>query len=375
MLNYNAETQTISMIAKDTGDFVVAIDNYLLAEGDKVFFTVNDALEKETALISIVVSEFIDNKAVIRLSATDTNLAPGTYDINATLNSAKYGEAFTNATITVDKGEANLSADNLVMSYKDGSGWEVTLTNVNGDVISGVNIAFGIKGSTYTVKTDANGTAKLPINLAVGTYDINATFAGNKYYSDAFVNATVTVEKAVATLSAADLVMSYKDGSVWAVTLTDAKGNALSGATVTFGINGATYNVKADADGVAKLPINLAIGTYDVTATLNNANYEAEPITNTVNVTDYDAELVASDINMTYKDGTAYEVQLTDGEGNNITVANLVVTITIKGSTYKVKTDANGIAKLPINLYVGTYDISAEYNDKVVNKTITVNKA
>jgi hypothetical protein len=51
------------------------------------------------------------------------------------------------------------------------------------------------------------------------------------------------------------------------------------------------------------------------------------------------------------------------------------VKITIKGSTYKVKTDANGIAKLPINLYVGIYDISAEYNGKVVNNTITVNKA
>ena len=29
MLNYNAETQTISMIAKDTGDFVVLIIIYL----------------------------------------------------------------------------------------------------------------------------------------------------------------------------------------------------------------------------------------------------------------------------------------------------------------------------------------------------------
>ena len=79
MLNYNAETQTISMIAKDTGDFVISLDNYLLAEGDKVFFTVNDVLEKETALISIVVSEFVDNKAIIHLSATDTDLAPGNY--------------------------------------------------------------------------------------------------------------------------------------------------------------------------------------------------------------------------------------------------------------------------------------------------------
>jgi hypothetical protein len=51
----------------------------LLDTGDKVFFTVNDGLEKETALISIVVDEFTDNKAIIHLSATDTNLAPGNY--------------------------------------------------------------------------------------------------------------------------------------------------------------------------------------------------------------------------------------------------------------------------------------------------------
>lgn len=88
MLNYNAETQTISMIAKDTGDFVISLDNYLLAEGDKVFFTVNDKLEQETALISIVVSEFVDNKAVIRLSAKDTDLAPGNYYYDIQVNTA-----------------------------------------------------------------------------------------------------------------------------------------------------------------------------------------------------------------------------------------------------------------------------------------------
>lgn len=88
MLNYNADTNAISMIAKDTGDFVISLDNYLLAEGDKVFFTVNDGLEKEHALISIVVSEFVDNKAVIHLSATDTNLAPGNYYYDVQVNTA-----------------------------------------------------------------------------------------------------------------------------------------------------------------------------------------------------------------------------------------------------------------------------------------------
>jgi hypothetical protein len=88
MLNYNAETNTITMIAKDTGDFVIDIDNYLLGEGDKVYFTVNDTLEKETALISIEVSEFVENKAVIRLSSTDTDLAPGNYYYDVQINTA-----------------------------------------------------------------------------------------------------------------------------------------------------------------------------------------------------------------------------------------------------------------------------------------------
>ncbi len=88
MLNYNPETQTISMIAKDTGDFVVNIDNYLLAEGDTVFFTVNTALELENPLISKVVQTFVDNKAVFHLTANDTALAPGNYLYDVQVNTA-----------------------------------------------------------------------------------------------------------------------------------------------------------------------------------------------------------------------------------------------------------------------------------------------
>lgn len=88
MLNYNAETQTISMIAKDTGDFVVSIDNYLLGEGDVVYFTVNSALELEKPLISKEVRSFVDNKAVFHLTAADTALAPGSYFYDIQVNTA-----------------------------------------------------------------------------------------------------------------------------------------------------------------------------------------------------------------------------------------------------------------------------------------------
>ena len=372
ILSFNVSLKTSSLVAEDL--------EMSYKDGSKWNVTLVDA--NGDAISDAVVGIGINGKVYnVRTDANGVagliiNLAPGTYNINATFDETSvYEGSFVNATITVGAAESVLSADNLVMTYKDGSAWAVTLTDANGVAISGVNIAFGINGATYNIKTDADGVAKLAVNLAPKTYDINASFAGNKYYSEAFVNATVTVEKAVATLTASDLEMTYKDGSAWAVTLTDANGNVLSGVSIAFGIKGTTYNIKTDDNGIAKLPINLAIGEYPITATLNNPYYEAEAIENTVTVKDMEADIVASDVNMTYKDGTAYEVQLVDSEGNNVAISNIVVKITIKGSTYNVKTDANGIAKLPINLYVGTYDISAEYNGKVINNTIVVNKA
>ena len=88
MLNYNIDTNMISMVAKDTGDFVISLDNYLLAEGDTVYFTVNKELEKENPLISKVITEFSNNKAVVRLTSQDTDLPLDTYWYDIQVNTA-----------------------------------------------------------------------------------------------------------------------------------------------------------------------------------------------------------------------------------------------------------------------------------------------
>lgn len=88
MLIFDKETKAMSIIAKDTGDFVVSIGNYLLADGDKVYFTVNSELEKPEPLIQKVVDTFVDNKAVIRLTTEDTDIPVGNYYYDVEVNTA-----------------------------------------------------------------------------------------------------------------------------------------------------------------------------------------------------------------------------------------------------------------------------------------------
>lgn len=80
MLKYDEETGTITIIAKDTGDFLVNLDNYLLDTGDSVFFTVNNELEKRNPKIQKEIVSFTeDHKALVHLTTIDTNIPVGDY--------------------------------------------------------------------------------------------------------------------------------------------------------------------------------------------------------------------------------------------------------------------------------------------------------
>lgn len=88
MLSYNADTQSMTIIAKDTGSFTVTLDNYVLDDGDTVYFTVNDQLENNEPKIQKVITRFDEHKAVIVLTSQDTNLPVGKYYYDIQVNTA-----------------------------------------------------------------------------------------------------------------------------------------------------------------------------------------------------------------------------------------------------------------------------------------------
>ena len=373
------DEKTLEITTKKTTSVLTADDEFSMTYKDGSVWTATLTDDEGNPISGTAVKIGILGKVYSRVTDANgaaslpINLAPGVYEINATFEGDDdYESSFVDAAVTVNKATPVLSGEDLIMAYKEGS-WTVTLTDANNNAISNAAIKIGIKGKVYTRKTDADGVASLPINLAPGSYAINATYVGNKYYEEAFVDATITVEKASVALTGEDLVMSYKEGS-YSVNLVDGQGNALANVVVKFIIENTNYNIKTDANGVASLAINLKPGSYSISAVVNDARYESETVTSAITVNTDALSIAAEDVNMTYQDGTAYEVQLVDSQGNPIALAGQIIKVTIKDKTYNRKTDDNGIATLPINLNAGTYTITAEYDGNEINNTIVINK-
>lgn len=82
----------------------------------------------------------------------------------------------------------------------------VKITNKNGEVVV-----------DDVVKTDANGNAKLDLDLKKGKYDVNVTFDGNdKYASDNETQKLTIKEKEVATAESQSSSSSQSQPSVYA---------------------------------------------------------------------------------------------------------------------------------------------------------------
>ena len=69
-----------------------------------------------------------------------------------------------------------LTADDMKMSYKDGSTFNATVLDGQGNPLVKATVTFNINGVFYNRTTDSNGTAKLNINLMAGEYIITSQY-------------------------------------------------------------------------------------------------------------------------------------------------------------------------------------------------------
>ena len=100
------------------------------------------------------------------------NLNPGNYILTAI--NPNTGEMYSNDISVLSV----LSGEDLSMTYKDGSKFNVTLLDGQGNLLADEDITFNINGVFYTRTTNSLGVASLNINLQAGNYIITSTYNG-----------------------------------------------------------------------------------------------------------------------------------------------------------------------------------------------------
>ena len=307
--------------------------------GQIVYITLNGRTYNKTT----------DNKG---MASIGVNLNSGNYTATVTVNETKL-----TAKITV---LSTINGKNIVKIFHNATQYYVTARDSNGNYLpENTEIDFNINGVFYKRKvTGDKGLAKLNINLIPNTYIITAynTVTGERTSNNITVLSRLTENK--------NITMYEKNGTKYTVRVLDETGNAVgAGENVTFNINGVLYTRTTDSNGYAALNINLMSGNYIITAM-----YGDSKVANNIKIL---PRLVASNLIKKYGTPDQFKAQLLDGKGNP--VVGEKITFNINGIFYYRPTDADGFAKLNINLMPGKYIITSSYGSFVCGNTVTVN--
>ena len=219
---------------------VVTADGHAIGEGAAVNFTINGKVTTATT----------DADGIAKVEITDV---PGTYEITTTYN----GQTYKNS-VSVNLNPSTCKIINpstckitenkdIAVDYDGGKYFSVKIVSADGKVVaSEVSVTFTINGKTTTVKTDANGIARIKITDVPKKYTMTTTFNGNS------VKNTVTVKQVLK----AKKVTVKKTAKKFTLKATlKINGKKVKGKKITFKFKGKTYKAKTNKKGMAKVTV------------------------------------------------------------------------------------------------------------------------
>ena len=256
-----------------------------------------------------------------------------------------------------------LTGNDVIMFFKNGTRYEITLTDIKGNALFNQSVVININGVDYVRFTDKDGKASIGLNLNTGNYTVTVTYNGTEDYTKSSITNNVTI---LSTVESKNITKIYRNDTQYHAAFVDGTGKVLADKEVTFNINGVLYKRTTNASGVATLNINLNSGTYILTA-INPVNNEM--VASTITVL---SSIQSNNITKYFQNDTQYSATFLNKDGSLLT--NTEVTFNINGVFYKRNTNANGVATLNINLNSGTYILTAinPVNNEMVASTITV---
>ena len=152
--------------------------------------------------------------------------------------------------------------------YGSASKMTIKLVKDNNVPVSNGEMTVIVGGTTYSVKTDKNGIAKLTVTNKPKTYTAKITFNGDNYVASSKSLKVKIVKPTIKTSK----VKIHKKGK-FTVTFKDANKKAIKNVKVTFKIKGKTYTRTTNSKGQAKITVNLNPGKYSVKLGFKNTKY------------------------------------------------------------------------------------------------------
>jgi hypothetical protein len=277
----------------------------------------------------------------------------------------------SNASSTTFKAEkaavaVQIDVDNTVVGHDV----EVKVV-VPEDAKGNVTVRIGDKTKVVNV---TGGENIIPISgVGEGTHDVEVIYSGDTKYDSKTITTTVTVFRSINYKD--QLTRGWDSPYDYQAEFLDKDGNILKNADVQFIVDGKTYAVKTDNQGIAYLTdSHLGLGTHNITSVNPSTGERID-----AQVTIVKRLIENKDITMDFADGTYYVVRAIGDDGNPVGPGEFV-DIYINTIHYSCRTDKDGYARIKINLNPGTFPISAEYkntkvdNDLVVKQTLKLVK-
>lgn len=322
--DYSLQTSDVSMYYKNgTRYSVTLMHSDIPMENASVTININ----------GINYTKYTDSNGQASLGI---NLVPGNYSVSSFYN-------YDSGLISLNSGIevlSTLEGQDIEKIYKNDTQYYISALDNYGNPLTGSDVTFNINGVFYSRKTNGNGIARLNINLNPGNYILTAFHENGLLYSN---NITV-----LPSISGSDIIKIYKNGTNYHAHFFDLDGSPLANRDVTFNINGVFYTRMTDSNGIAKLNINLNPGFYILTA-INPVN--GDLFSNNIGVL---PSILSSDI-VSRNKTTRFEAVFLNPDSS--TAKNKNVEFIINGTTYKVKTDDNGVASIDLDLKSGIYEI------------------
>ena len=237
--------------------------------------------------------------------------------------------------------------------YAMNSNYKIVLKDQFENPISGKELII----NNVNVTSNSNGEITFNIDFNTGNHKLTILNPLN--------NETVTdnIQIIARLTDNLDITMYCGANKYYKVRAFDDYGNVASGETINIIINGKSYTVKTDKNGVASVGLNkFKVGKYTVAV-----NYKGFKVSNKITV-----KSTLSAKNKSVKKGKTvkFSAKLVNVNGKPLKAKK--VTFKIKGKTYKVKTNKKGIATLKLKkLKPGKYTVRTSYgNVKISNKLI-----